>query len=197
MSQQVRFNEISDRLEVARNLKLLLDPSRIFLIQFLAGIGKPAEARRVGVVHVRHNSFGALLWLPFIDQLGFLATEVSPAHLELEGTARMAEEVPRQVANAITIYAATNLAVLIWFASPVARLATWLVKDRPEPEPEQVKPRYLDPVFLQTPSIAIDQIRLELSHLGELVERMLEGIPRVIASGTEEDFTRIMAQDDE
>ncbi|MEM9016863.1 MAG: Na/Pi cotransporter family protein [Verrucomicrobiota bacterium] len=163
----------------------------------LAGIGKSAESRRVGVVHVLHNSIGALLWFPFIDQLGFLAIEVSPTHPELEGVVRMAEEVPRQIANAITIYAATNLAVLIWFAGPVAKLASWLVKDRPEPKSEQVEPRYLDPVFLKTPSIAIDHIRLELSHLGELVQSMLEGIPNLLTRGTPEDFARVMAQDDE
>ena len=107
----------------------------------LAGLGKPAEARRVGVVHVLFNLLGALMWIPFIDGLGAMATAVSPAFPELEGIERLAAETPRQVANAITIFALINLGVMIWFTRPIAALAEKIVPDKPVEAPEKVEPK--------------------------------------------------------
>jgi phosphate:Na+ symporter len=163
----------------------------------LAGLGKPPEARRVGVVHVLFNVLGALLWLPFIDQLGAMATSVSPAYPDLAGVARLAAETPRQVANAITIFAAVNLCVMIWFTGPIAWLAKKLVRDRPVSEPERAAPKYLDPVFFETPALAIGQVRLELGHLGTYVERMLAEAPKAVVEGTSADLDRVVAMDDD
>ncbi len=163
----------------------------------LAGLGKPPEARRVGVVHVLFNVLGALLWLPFIDQLGAMATSVSPVYPDLAGVARLAAETPRQVANAITIFAAVNLCVMIWFTGPIAWLAKKLVRDRPVSEPEKATPKYLDPVFFETPTLAIGQVRLELGHLGTYVERMLEEAPKAVVEGTSADLDRVVAMDDD
>lgn len=163
----------------------------------LAGIGKPPEARRVGVVHTLFNVLGALLWLPFIDQLAAMATAVSPSHPELEGVERLAEETPRQVANAITIFACINLSVMIWFTRPVARLAERLVPERPEKKPERVEPKYLDPVFLETPALALNQIRMELGTLGECVRGMLNAAPPALASRDLSALDRVEAMDDD
>lgn len=163
----------------------------------LAGIGKPPEARRVGVVHTLFNVLGALLWLPFIDQLAIMAAAVSPSHPELAGVARLAEETPRQVANAITIFACINLAVMIWFTKPLARLAERLVPARPAKESKRVEPKYLDPVFLDTPALALNQVRMELGTLGECVRRMLDAAPPALAEGSPVDLDRVEAMDDD
>ncbi len=163
----------------------------------LAGIGKPPEAQRVGAVHVIFNVLGALLWLPFIDQLAAMATAVSPTASGLEGTAKLAEETPRQVANAITIFACINLSVMIWLTKPIARLAEKIIPDRPVPEPELVEPKYLNPAFLGTPALALDQIRLELVHLGEYVKKMVQAVPEAVTEGNSEDLNRVEAMDDD
>ena len=163
----------------------------------LAGLGKPPEAQRVALVHVLFNVFGALIWLPFIDQLAIAATAVSPSYPELEGIERMAEETPRQIANALTIFAAVNLSMLIWFTKPLARLTEVIIKDRPEVEPERVRAKYLDPVFLQTPALALDAIRRELVRLGKYVTLMLEAAPKAVMEGTHEDLDRIAEMDED
>jgi phosphate:Na+ symporter len=163
----------------------------------LAGIGKPSEAQRVGVVHVLFNLLGAFMWLPFIALLGVAAAAVSPAYPELLGIERLAAETPRQVANAITIFAIVNLSVMIWFTGPIARLAEKLVRDRPVPEPDRVRKKYLDPVFFRTPALAIEQVRLELTHLGENVLKMLEVAPGAVVQGTHEDLDRVAEMDED
>ena len=163
----------------------------------LAGLGKPAEARQVGVVHVLFNVLGAVFWMPFIPQLAAIATEISPQFPELTGIDRMAEETPRQVANAITVFAVVNLAVMIWFTGPIAKLARKLVPDQKEEPPSAAQPKYLDPVFLKTPALAIDQTRRELVRLAESVDHMLEAAPDALRKGSAEDLDRIEAMDDE
>jgi len=77
----------------------------------LESIGEPVAARRATAAHILFNVLGVLIWLPLIDQLAALAANVSPVHPELTGTARMAAEVPRQIANAHTIFNVANTCV--------------------------------------------------------------------------------------
>jgi phosphate:Na+ symporter len=140
----------------------------------LSAIGKPIEAVRAATVHILFNVIGAAIWVSFIPELAELARAVSPVATGLEGTARLAAETPREIANANTIFNLANTALLIGFTGPIARLAVRLVPDRPEPDSAAVRPRYLDGIYLETPVAALDRVRLELGHMGEHVARMLE-----------------------
>ena len=115
----------------------------------LATIGKPREAIRAAVVHVVYKTTGVLIWLPFIAQLAATVTSISPSAPELEGTARLAAESPRQIANAHTLFNVANLLLFIWFTPLLAKIARRVVPDRPEPEPGRIEPRYLEEYFLR------------------------------------------------
>ncbi|MGD8882112.1 MAG: Na/Pi cotransporter family protein [Desulfobacterales bacterium] len=143
----------------------------------LAALGKPQDALRAAVVHVIYNVFGALLWLAFIDQLASLAVWVSSAYPDLQGSERLAREVPRQVANAATIWATANMVIFLPFSAVFARLARWLVPDRPVVETAIVRPQFLDEELMRVPSLALERARLELGHMADLVDKMLENVP--------------------
>jgi phosphate:Na+ symporter len=98
----------------------------------LAALGKPVEAVRAATVHVLFNVLGVALWLPFIGLLSRLAVAVSPAGAGLEGVERLAAEVPRQIANANTLFNVVNTVAFIGFTGWFARFAIWLVPDRKE-----------------------------------------------------------------
>src|SRR5262249_11727813 len=89
----------------------------------LASLGKSAEAARVGVVHLLFNVIGVLLFVFVIPQLADFARLISPSAPTLEGTARLAAETPRQVANTHTLFSVVSALLLIWFTVPLARLA--------------------------------------------------------------------------
>ncbi len=163
----------------------------------LAALGKPAAARRAAAAHILFNVIGVVIWLPFIGMLAGLATSISPAHLELEGSARMAAEVPRQIANAHTIFNVVNTALFIWFTQPLAALVRKLVPERAEPVPERAQPIYLDEVYFETPDIALDRVRLELVRLGEGVQEMLEAAPAAVRNGSREDLDALVAHNDD
>ncbi|MDA7888411.1 Na/Pi cotransporter family protein, partial [Akkermansiaceae bacterium] len=79
----------------------------------LAAIGKSVEAKRAAAVHVIFNIIGVILWIGFIGQLADWVEAISPKYPNLEGGARLAKEVPRQIANAHTLFNVVNTIVLI------------------------------------------------------------------------------------
>jgi len=149
----------------------------------LATIGKPREALRAAVVHVLFNVAGVLLWLGFIPYLAELVILVSPAHTELTGADRLGAEVPRQIANAHSMFNIANTFIFIWLTGQLARMVEWLVPDRPLEEEFIARPKYLDDELLATPSLALDRVRLEIEHMGETVRQMLGRIMPAILSG--------------
>ena len=116
---------------------------------------------------------GALIWLSFIAQLAVLAQMISPVASHLEGMERLAEEVPRQIANAATVWAMANVVIFLPFAALFARLAVRIIPDRAAQDRTIIRPRYLDDELIRVPSMALQRARLELGHMGRLTEAML------------------------
>ncbi len=118
----------------------------------LAVIGKPREAVRAALVHLSFNTLGVLIWLPFIGFIANLVTAISPSYPELRGTALLAAETPRQIANAHTFFNVANTMIFIWFTSQFVRLVEWLVPDKPmEEEGVIVRAKYLEETLLSAP----------------------------------------------
>jgi phosphate:Na+ symporter len=149
----------------------------------LASIGKPREALRAAVVHILFNVLGVLIWFRLIPQLAEFVTWLSPAYPQLSGAARLAAEAPRQIANAHTTFNVANTFIFIGFAGQFARLVEWLIPDKPLAEELIIRPKYLDEELLDTPSLALGRVRLEIGHVGSRVIEMLERIMPAILTG--------------
>jgi phosphate:Na+ symporter len=163
----------------------------------LAVIGKPREAVRAALVHLGFNVCGVLIWLPFIGFIADLMTAISPSYPDLEGTARMAAETPRQIANAHTFFNLANTLIFIWFTTQIARIVEWLVPDKPLGEEMIiVRTKFLQDELLSTPSLALDQVRMEVMHMGETVNAMLKGIMPAIIKGDRQALEEIRMMDD-
>ncbi len=163
----------------------------------LASIGKPREAVRAAFVHITFNISGVLIWVLFIDQLANFVSGFSPSYPELSGVERLGAETPRQIANAHTIFNIANTLIFIGFTTQIARFVEWLIPDRTLEEEELlVSAKYLDEELLSTPSLALDMVRLEVLHMGESVQEMLERIMPVILQGNEQSLIAIRDLDD-
>lgn len=139
----------------------------------LSTIGKPREALQAAVVHVTFNIAGALLWVFLIDYFAIWVRDISPVAANLSGVEKMAAEVPRQIANAHTIFNVVNTILFIGFTVPMANLARKLVPAENKIADKE-KALYLNPDFLITPDLAINQLRLEVAHLGTLTNELLK-----------------------
>ena len=79
---------------------------------------------------------------------------------ELEGKARLAAEVPRQIANANTMFNVINTLLFIGFTTWFARLAERLIPERAPTKGVIIEPEFLDDAALEAPSIALENARL-------------------------------------
>ena len=163
----------------------------------LASIGKPREALRASLVHVFFNIFGVLVWLGFINHLAQFVTWFSPVHEGLSGIDKLGAETPRQIANAHTVFNIANTFIFIGFTSQFARLVEWLVPDRPIQDVLIAEPKYLDEELLETPSLALDRVRLEIGHAGQRVMDMLQRIMPAMLDGNRSSLNEVARIDDE
>ncbi len=124
------------------------------------------------------NVIGTLIWLPIIWLLVDITIWISPASPGLEGTARAAAEVPRQIANANTLFNVLNTLIFIGFTGWFAKLAERIVPERELQAGVIIEPEFLDEAALKAPSIALQQVRLELARkmLTELYGSVVEAV---------------------
>jgi phosphate:Na+ symporter len=162
----------------------------------LASIGRPREAQRAAVIHLIFKVVGVLIWVFLIQQLIWLAVQVSPSHPELAGTARLAAETPRQIANAHTLFNVVNTLLFLPFTGAFVWLVRRLVPDRKNGD-RTVKIKYLDDGLVRTPSFALDRARLEMLHMGDLVRAMLKDILPATLGGDREGLQEFSRRDDQ
>ncbi len=161
----------------------------------IASIGAGAAARRAAAFHVLLNLGGALVWTPLIGQLADLAVWLSPSFPELTGTAQLAAETPRQVANAYTVFAAVNMIVVLPFTRPVARLLERII---PEPVYDPfAAAHHLNLAMLDTPAAALELTRKEVGRLGDRVVDMVRAGGTAAIHGTTPQLDAIGPMDDE
>ena len=163
----------------------------------LASLGKPVEAVRAAVVHILFNIAGVLLWVLFIPQLADFIVAISPSSPELSGKARMAADIPRQIANAHTVFNVANTLLFISFTTLFARLAEKLVPERAPKAGVIIEPEFLDEAALTAPSIALQQVRLELGRVGEIALGMLQDIEPALRDRDRKRLENIARRDDE
>ncbi len=165
---------------------------------FLASIGKPREAVRVSVVHVLFNVVGVLIFLPFIGPFVKLVVAISPSAAEnLTGLQAAAAVLPRQIANAHTIFNVTCAVIFMPFVSIFARIVYRLVPDKPIQETEILQPKYLNEMLFHTPSLALDAARHELKRMGKRVDLMNASMMPAVLSGSKEALMDVREMDEE
>jgi len=162
---------------------------------WLASIGKSTEAKRAVAVHILFNTAGVLVWFFFIPQLAEWVRSISPQSPELIGIKRLSAETPRQIANAHTVFNITNTLLFIWFVGPIAKCVVKIVPEKPTSEAERSKPKYLDEDLLNTPAVALDAVRLELSRMGKYVIKITGSALETVATGDAGDIRKLWKMD--
>jgi len=138
----------------------------------LAAIGKPAEAVRAAVVHISFNVLGVLIWLPFIPVLAEIASLLT----DTNGPSSL----PREIANANTMFNVINTLLFIGFASWFARFSEKLVPDRRADNRVIIRPMYLDPALVNVTSVALGNTRRELARAGDILVDMLKRVQNAL-----------------
>lgn len=133
----------------------------------LAGIGASREAKRVAIAHVMFKVSGVFLfafWIPqFADIIRALAEKFG------SGTAR-------QLANAHTIFNVSLGLFFLPFINVFSKIIYFIYPIKKLPKSREIVTLYIEESILDTPSLAIDLARREMSRMALLLERMLNAI---------------------
>jgi len=141
----------------------------------LAGLNAGREAKRVALAHTLFKVCGVLIFVWWIPALATFIRSISPGSDITTTTdpATMARLIPRQIANAHTVFNVGLALVFMPFTVPFARLIERLLPDRPELELEPAfKARHLERDLLSTPVLALNLAKVEILRLGEMVKAM-------------------------
>ena len=169
----------------------------------LACMGKPRPAVRVAVAHISFKIAGVAIAVWFIPQLADLVRDISPQAPDLMGRDRLAAEVPRQVANAHTIFNVVMAFAFLPIGGLFVRWCEWIVPPAPEGESVEdamagvsYKAKYLDEGLIATPSLALSMVRREVNVMSDILEKMLADVPDAVFKGDTEKMKEIAKMDD-
>lgn len=157
----------------------------------LACIGSSREAKRVAIAHTVFKLAGVGLFILWIPQFAELIQNI---------TTRFGGETARQIANAHTIFNLSLGLIFLPFTATFSRLIYRIFPEKPLPRSRQLILHHIDDSMLDTPSLAIDLARLEISRMAKLLGRMLNAIiipflsdkRHIVRSGKLDEETRLL-----
>ncbi|HUV88080.1 MAG TPA: Na/Pi cotransporter family protein [Anaerolineae bacterium] len=146
-----------------------------------ARLSRPA--RRASMAQILINVIGVVLFLPIIGPFTALVSRTSPA-------------LPRQIANAHTIFNVTVSIVLFPFIRQIARAAGWLIPQSKREEKARLT-AYIDERQYRLPSVALTEAMRELYRMGEVTAHMLERSRQALVEEDIEAAAWVVKQEEE
>jgi phosphate:Na+ symporter len=137
----------------------------------LAAFRTNVNARRAAWAHTMFNVLGACIWFWFIPVLGRLVTAITP--WELGPTT-----IAATIAIAHTTIKLLDTVLFLPLTGVLEKVVIWIVKETPGDM--MVRPVVLDERLLNTPEIAFDQARREITRMAKVakdaVNNAVEGL---------------------
>ena len=166
----IQSSSVTTSLVVALSLQGMITlPSAIALVlganigttvtAGLASIGTNIVSRRTALTHFLFNFLGVILIFPFLAPFTRLVAMTSTY-------------LPRQVANAHTMFNVTMTCVAVLLIKPFERLVRWLLPSHGGEQETKVV-QYIDERVLATPTLALSQATQELCRMGHIAYEMV------------------------
>ena len=148
----------------------------------ISSIGATVEAKRVALAHTLFKVLGVLIVAPFLGYFTWLVGESTP-------------DAARQVANAHTFFNIGIAVLFLPFTGPFTRFVSLILPE--SKTPEKFGPKYLDPIVLSSPSLALVQASRESQRSADMVQEMLSKSIAVFESNDMELLEEIQEKDDD
>lgn len=142
----------------------------------LSTIGASRNSKRTALMHLCFNVIGTILFIVVLSRpIVRIVENVDPTN------------VPRQIANAHTLFNLVNVVILLPFSNYIVKLAYKLVPLNEEEEDEKLATtKFLDDRMLETPSIALSNTVDEIIRMASRSTRSLNYAYDSIKSGSDE-----------
>lgn len=147
----------------------------------LASIESPVDAKRVAWGNLLLNSLMVILILPFLD-------------IFTDFVKIFSEDLSRQIAVAHTFFNVLMAALFLPLLKPITLFIKKTVKGKEKEK--KFAPKYLDPLLLTSPGLALAQATREALRLSSIVERMLIDSMEVIKTNDTILLEKLQDRDD-
>ncbi len=164
----------------------------------LASLNAGREAKRVALAHTLFKVAGVLLMVFWIPVFADFVRSVSPGGaIAADDTTQLAKFIPRQVANAHTIFNVGLALLFLPFTTLFGRLVERLLPEKEELVEARYRPRYLEPSMLQTPALALNLAKVEILRMGEIVRDMATDAIKPFVDNDMEVLDELLEREDE
>lgn len=131
----------------------------------LASIGASTNAKRTALFHLMFNVVGTFIFTVF---LWIFSSQIAALLQKMFGAPQM------QLAMFHVFFNVITTAILLPFIKQFTKLAEILIKDKKEDEAQNYKVKFIDDRLLQTPPIAMQQLKNEIVFMADLAKTNLE-----------------------
>ena len=153
------------------------------VVAILASIGGTEDAKRLSLIHLLFNVFGAVIFLIVGAIMGAAKEGLTYGYI----FEKMFPGAPQtQLAMFHTIYNVLKVALFLPLTTPVCKLFTRIIKDRKKDDSDGPHLAYIEEHFLKTPPIAVEMVKKEMIRMSELA---MENFNRAIKIVTTLDFS--------
>jgi phosphate:Na+ symporter len=149
---------------------------------FIASFRLSRAARQASIAQILINVIGVVIFLPFLSPFTDLVRLTS-------------SELPRQIANAHTIFNVAVSALLFPFVGWIAIAARRLAPEKKDVEEVRLT-AYIDEMQFNFPSLALTEGRKELIRLGETAAQMILNSRLGLIKGDTEAIAWVLEQED-
>lgn len=147
----------------------------------LAALGTSVIAKRTAASHVIFNLVGTIIVVLLLNPFTSLVVMISN-YLNLSPA--------MQIAFAHGLFNIINVLIQMWFISQIADIVTRLIPG--EPEIISYDDTRLDQSLIQSaPSMALNQVKLEIEHMSEIVMKEVHTTYKYFKNRDEKDFEKV------
>lgn len=126
---------------------------------FIASLRLSHKSRQASIAQILMNVSGVLLFIPLISQFADLIARTSP-------------NLPRQIANAHTIFNLAVSGILFPFVKQLTQISAWITP--PDRVAEKTKvTEFIDEMQFGVPSVALSEAARELTRMADITADML------------------------
>ena len=152
------------------------------VVAILASLGGTADAKRLSLIHLLFNVFGAAVFLVIGGIMRAANESLTFGYL----FDRMFPDAPQtQLAMFHTFYNVLKVALFLPLTTPVCKVFTKIIREK---QPAKSGPHlaFIEEHFLKTPPIAVEMVKKEMIRMSELA---MENFNRAIKIVTTLDFS--------
>lgn len=145
----------------------------------LSSISAKRAAKRAAIMHLTIKVIGTVTFALFLTDIALYLVNI------------LSDDPARQIAWAHTLFNVINTMILLPFAPLLVKFVMKIMPEK-EGEKEQAYTLALDDRILETPYIAIDQIRHEIIHMGNLSEKSFKSAMKAFVEDDMKQVSKVM-----